>query len=281
MRSVLHTPARRVAAFGAGLVAVFALAALAGAAVNPKRHADAPPSMHGGHGAMTAGPAGLSIAQDGYRLALEPAARRAGRTQTLRFRVLGADGHPVREFEQEHGARLHLIVVRRDLSGYQHLHPRLGAGGVWSIALDLPEPGSYRAFADFHSGGRALTLGADLLVPGDFQPRALPAAATVTSVDGYAVKLTENKPGMLHFTVRRGGREITDLQPYLGARGHLVALREGDLAYLHVHPDEGPTPGAGISFHAEFPSPGRYRLYLQFRHGGHVHTAEYTREVAR
>jgi hypothetical protein len=83
----------------------------------------------------------------------------------------------------------------------------------------------------------------------------------------------------LHFTVSRHGREITDLQPYLGARGHLVALREGDLAYLHVHPQEGPERGAGITFGAEFPSAGRYRLFLQFRHAGRVHTTAFTEAV--
>ena len=48
---------------------------------------------------------------------------------------------------------------------------------------------------------------------------------------------------------------MTDLQPYLGADGHLVALREGDLAFLHVHPEEGAEPGQ-IRFAAEFPSAG-------------------------
>ena len=55
-----------------------------------------------------------------------------------------------------------------------------------------------------------------------------------------------------------------------------MALREGDLAFLHVHPD-----GDDVAFATEFPSAGRYRLFLQFRHGGRVHTAAFTREVSR
>ena len=73
----------------------------------------------------------------------------------------------------------------------------------------------------------------------------------------------------MRFTITRGGRAITP-QPYLGARGHLVALREGDLAFLHVHPE-------GDTYEAELERGTRYRLYLQFRHGGEVHTAEFTR----
>jgi len=87
------------------------------------------------------------------------------------------------------------------------------------------------------------------------------------------------------------------VEDYLGAKGHLVALREGDLAYLHVHPtagghepmatgDEGGHGGHGgdgalVAFATEFPSAGRYRLFLQFKHGGRVHTAAFTERVAR
>ena len=56
----------------------------------------------------------------------------------------------------------------------------------------------------------------------------------------YRVRLDAGTPRAgreteLSFTVTRGGKPIRT-QPYLGAGGHLVALREGDLAYLHVHP---------------------------------------------
>jgi hypothetical protein len=259
------------------LAAIFGIAALAGAAVGPEPQERT--TAHGGGGEMAMhAPAGLSIEQDGYRLAVTDATFTAGKAETLRFRVIDSENRPVTDFEEEHGARLHLIVVRRDLSGYQHLHPRLdSATGTWSTALKLTEPGSYRIYADFHAQGRDLTLGADLSASGNFVPKPLPSPSTTASTDGYDVSLSQDEPGTLHFKVTRNGREVTDLQPYLGARGHLVALREGDLAYLHVHPEEGPEPGAGITFTAEIPSAGRYRLYLQFRHAGAVHTAELTR----
>jgi hypothetical protein len=99
-------------------------------------------------------------------------------------------------------------------------------------------------------------------------------------VDGMRVSLTEGagKAGAesdLAFDVTRGGTPVT-VQPYLGAQGHLVALREGDLAFLHVHPDEN-----SLRFMAEFPTAGRYRLFLQFKTDGRVHTAAFTQEVTR
>jgi hypothetical protein len=82
----------------------------------------------------------------------------------------------------------------------------------------------------------------------------------------------------LRFRIARKGVPVADLEPYLGALGHLVVLREGDLAFLHVHPEEAGAPGE-IAFAATFPSAGRYALFLQFRAGGQVHTAPLYVEV--
>ena len=117
---------------------------------------------------------------------------------------------------------------------------------------------------------------------GERQP--LPDPSAVTEVDGYTVVLSGDlTPGVeseLTFGVSRDGVPVADLQPYLGAYGHLVALREGDLEYVHVHPVEdghvAPAPGPHVEFAATAPSPGAYRLFLDFRHGDAVHTAAFT-----
>jgi hypothetical protein len=93
--------------------------------------------------------------------------------------------------------------------------------------------------------------------------------------------LVPGKSSKVTLTVTKDGREVTDLQPYLGAYGHLVALRGGDLAYLHVHPEGEPgdgrtAPGPAVTFFAEVPSAGNYRLFLDFQHQGKVRTAEFT-----
>lgn len=79
----------------------------------------------------------------------------------------------------------------------------------------------------------------------------------------------------LAFDVRRAGAPVEALEPYLGALGHLVAVREGDLAYLHVHPLET-GPGSGrVELGARFPSRGRYRLFLQARPDGELITTSF------
>jgi hypothetical protein len=290
----VRTPLK-LAAFALGLVVVFSAALGLGNIAGPSVASKATDSAaHAGTGHDNAEestgvdvPAGLQITQDGYRLQPLSTALATGAAQPFEFRIIGPDGAPVTRYTTSHDKDLHLIVVRRDLSGFQHVHPALNADGVWSIPLAVPVAGQYRVFADFQPAGheRGLTLGADVPAPGDYRPRALPAASRTATVDGYTVTLEGDlRPGSsskLTLSVAKDGKPVTDLQPYLGAYGHLVALRDGDLAYLHVHPDGAPGDGrtaAGpqVTFYAEVPSDGSYRLYLDFQHAGKVRTAEFT-----
>ncbi|MER5491404.1 hypothetical protein ACWD6I_13010 [Streptomyces sp. NPDC002454] len=250
---------------------------------NHSGHAQAHHGGHHGHGG--ARPGGLSVSEHGYTLELDATIRTAG-VQRIAFRVLGPDARPVTSFVAEHEKELHLIAVRRDTAGFQHVHPVRDGEGTWSVELAL-EPGDWRIFADIHPAGHdgTLTLGADLAVAGPYDPRPLPEAVRTARIGEYTVTLDgELLPGearALTLTVRRDNRPVTDLQPYLAAYGHLVALRVGDLGYLHVHPEGAPgdgttAPGPEIAFVAVAPSAGTYRLFLDFQHEGVVRTAEFT-----
>lgn len=238
---------------------------------------------HGGHAGAYGTPGGLSISAGGYTLKAEPTVFEVGREEVFEVRILDPTAREVRDLDEQHEQLMHLIVIRRDLIHYQHLHPSLDEDGSWSVPLALPEPGVYRAFVDFSISGEPLTLGVDLMAPGDLRVEPLPRPTNAVRIEGgYEIVLQGEMPtagagSSLSFRIKRGGKEIEDLEPYLGALGHLVALREGDLAYLHVHPTGG--TGAQIEFHSEFPSLGRYRLFLQFAHAGAVRTAAFTIEI--
>jgi hypothetical protein len=224
--------------------------------------------------------------QDGYTLQLGERSLPAGTQTSVDFRILGPDGQPVTAYQVAHDKELHLIVVRRDLTGFQHVHPIRAADGTWSVPLDLSAAGEYRVFADFAPVGHdGITLGADLAVAGPFAPVPLPAPSRTAQVDGYTVTLAGDlvagQSSELTLSVSRDGVPVTDLQPYLAAYGHLVALRDGDLAYLHVHPAGVPgdgvtAAGPGITFYATIPSAGDYGLFLDFQHNGVVRTAVFT-----
>ncbi|MCO1657503.1 hypothetical protein [Pseudonocardia humida] len=292
----------RLAGFAAGLALVFAAAWATGANVGPPPSTTAAPASamaHDDAGGEAAGAghghedgagsevesAGLTATAAGYTLVPQVTTFLPGAPAEFGFAITGSDGRPVTAFDVEHERQLHLIVVRRDTAGFQHLHPVLGPDGVWRVPLVLPAGGVYRAYADFvPTGGPHLVLGADLYAAGDFTP--LPTAPSrVAQVDGYQVRLdgelVAGSPSQVFATITRDGAPVTDLEPYLGAFGHLVTLRRSDLVYLHVHPD-GAAPaatdraGPAIAFVADVPSSGEYRLYLDFQHAGAVHTAEFT-----
>jgi hypothetical protein len=291
-RTLREGTAPRLAVFAALLAAVGVAAAAVGAlsGVDAGAVTPAEPSAMSGmggaeeHGAAGPEASGLASTARGYTVV--PARTRfpAGRSD-FRFRVEDAQGRPARSFDVEGGVELHLIVARRDLVGYTHVHPALQADGSWSVPLDFARPGVYRAFVDFERDGAKTVLGTDLFVGGDFRPQPLPAPHTTAATAAYAVALAApelhaGEPATLRFTVTRGGEPVRGLQQYVGARGHLVALRQGDLAYSHVHPLHGGRPGR-ISFRSELAEPGSYRLFLQFKTGGRVHTASFTIEVRR
>jgi hypothetical protein len=240
----------------------------------------------GGAGSAGSAVGGLTVTSDGLTMVPTTSTFAAGKKQTLSFTVRAAGNAPVTTFAVVHDKPLHLIVVRRDLSGFQHLHPAMGADGTWSIPLVLAAPGSYRAIADFTAiiGGQQVptTLGVDLTVPGDYRPVALPAPARQAVTDGFRVAY-EGEPRIgstqpLFMTVTTAGR-AAHLEPYLGAFGHLVGMREGDLGYLHVHPEPQLTDGK-VKFWLAAPGPGRYRMFFDFRVAGKVHTAAWTTTVS-
>jgi len=276
-------PLVRLTLFVAGLAVLAGLAALAGRASG----IDVDDATAPGHETLSAPSSGvgngLSDSSAGLRLALGPTNLSAGTPAQLRLQITDENGSAVTDLDETHDEPpLHLILVRRDLTGYQHLHP-VRSGDGFRVELILPRAGIWRAYADFEIGGEKVVLGRDLVVPGRFTPQSLATPAHSATTAGYRVQITsgELRAGAeqtVSFDVRRGSQPVK-LEPYLGAEGHLVAIREDDLAYLHVHPLESSAPG--VAFDAEFAEPGRYALFLQFKHAGRVQTAPFTIEVTR
>jgi hypothetical protein len=272
-----------IAGFGIGRLNPHPSAAGLSTAVGTDHTHPAGTAPHEHPDAGTTEVAGLAVTSAGYTLTPLGGTFTAGRAAEFRFQIRDTGQRPATRFAIVHDKPMHLVVVRRDLTGYQHLHPTMSADGTWSVPLTLPEPGIWRAYADFavlnaDGGQTAVTLGVDLVAPGAYTPRELPPAARTAIVDRFTVdfqgdpRIGVNAP--MAFRVRVDDSTPT-LERYLGAYGHLVVLREGDLGYLHVHP-ETELAGNAVMFRLTLPGPGRYRFYLDFQVAGEVHTAEYT-----
>jgi len=235
---------------------------------------------------------GLALGVDGYVLSPVESPALVGELGELSFQIQDASGTPVTEYTTAHDKDLHLIVARSDGSHFRHVHPVLSEStGTWSLPWEWAEAGSYRVFVDFTPVGAeasGLTLTRTVQVAGEFAPVA-PQLTQADQVDGFTVSLdgemVAGTSSELTITITRDGEPVTTLEPYLGAFGHLVALRDGDLAFLHVHaegeaPKTGDMAGPEIVFAAEAPTAGRYLLYLDFQVNGEVHTAKFVLDAA-
>ncbi|MEV6209473.1 hypothetical protein [Kitasatospora sp. NPDC051914] len=298
-------PRRAVALAGAALLTT-ALAACSSSGMdhdmegmNHGHAASASPSATDGH-AMPGMDHGMPGAEGagapadnraGYRLTAA-AALSAGQQTDYRFSITGPDGKPVTAFAVEQTKQMHFYAIRSDLTGFQHLHPTMAADGTWTAQLDALTPGSWRTYASFtpDSGdgkGTALILSRTVNVDGKAEPAALPPASTTAQVDGYTVTLQgtpmANMAHPMTVTVTKDGKPVTDLQPYLDTYAHLTAFHEGDMAFAHLHPESeaknGGRGGPDLAFHAEFPQPGNWRLFLQFQTADRLHTAAVTLKV--
>ncbi|TQF02459.1 hypothetical protein E6W39_09470 [Kitasatospora acidiphila] len=235
---------------------------------------------------------GLSDTLDGYHLTGLPGTLPAGQDSAVTFRITGPDGKPVTAFATEQTKQLHFYAIRGDLTGFQHLHPSLAPDGTWTAPVSALQSGSWRFFTTFtpSSGpgaGKGYVLSGTATVGGQQQTVPLPApTASVTTPDGYQV--TAGTPGghlmagmehQLTVTISKDGKPVTDLQPYLETYAHLTAFHAGDQAFAHLHPQtavNGDHGGPELTFHAELPKPGDWRLFLQFQTGGRLHTAALT-----
>ena len=136
-------------------------------------------------------PGGLAVAEDGYALASTARPRRRAARPARPSRSTGPDGEPVLDYDPQHDKDLHLIVVRRDLTGYQHLHPsprRARAPGRSPLtsrrARTRCSPTSPPPAGE--PGSRSPPTSP---APGTYTPQPLPAPARPRTVDGYDVAL--------------------------------------------------------------------------------------------
>lgn len=282
---------RRVAIFAIAMGLALGVGAMVGAALSPLRDGGEmePHGDGNGHAGTDAAhsdaAAGLAVTDGDLTLVPETTALDAGPVQDFRFRIVDRTGNPVRDMDVGHEKLMHLIVVSRDMAHYRHIHPEPQPDGSWTVPLSLPEPGVYRAYADFARAGAPHTLAADLFADGTLRARPLPAPADVATGQGYTATVVtrDDSPGEVDLTYRvaTDSGPVESVEPYLGAAAHVVALREGDMAFVHAHADQ-PAPSSSdlrVAVHA--PSAGRYRVFIQFQHDGRVRTVAHTIRVER
>lgn len=179
-----------------------------------------------------------------------------------------------------HEKLVHLIVVRDDMQGFYHLHPEY-VGGMWTVATEIAESGKYRVYADFTPKDGKATVARSSLTVGGVPEEIAPPTDKVDVTLITAPTPTARQETTLSFTLQQDGAAIMNIEPYLGAYGHVVGLRQDkEDVYLHIHPLTETLPSNGIvEFATTFPDTGTYNLFAQFQIDGEVRTFPFTIEV--
>ncbi|MEX1029653.1 MAG: hypothetical protein WDZ91_06355 [Paenibacillaceae bacterium] len=212
-----------------------------------------------------------------------------GKEIGLNIQVQNKDNKPIENFDIAHEKKLHLIVVSKDFSYFNHIHPEYKGEGSFDIRTQFPSGGEYKLFADFiPTSGSAMTKSEWIKIEGEEAKRETiePDNNMTKSVSGKEVtlsydKLQAGKEVTLNFTIKddKTKEPINNLEQYLGAVGHVVILSEDAEQYLHVHPMEEKATGPDAKFATTFPQSGIYKIWGQFQYEGQVFTVPFVVKI--
>lgn len=224
-----------------------------------------------------------------------------GKPSEFVFDIRDENGTILKDFDTVHEKQMHLIVVRKDRTNFQHVHPTLDqTTGTFTLAdFTFPTNGEYRVFADFtptyaqkdERGEKLPVTPFKDVVAGtaSYAAQDIGADKLTSDINGFSTNLSlmgddtvspqpyEDVPLMLGADINKGGTSFKNLQPYLGALGHMVVLGP-NLEYIHAHATTEDTANQTgmVSFMVTFPDPGKYKIYLQTQANGQVNTTDYT-----
>lgn len=233
-----------------------------------------PGHSHSGHNhAHTAQlvPAGFEIGN--YRLLTDSIVGAKGQPRVVTFHIQTIDMEErITSYQMVHEALIHAVMIRPDLSGYEHFHPTISDTGSWEVTLD--EPGPWHLVFDTTPKGASspVVLSANLDDEVSVEPVELPAPDDDVIVDGLHII----RSGLDFSIYNEDGTPAQGLEPYLGQPAHLIAIRQGDLAYVHLHATDD--MANMFMFGSTLPQTGTYRMFLQFGHNGKVLTVPFTVE---
>lgn len=251
----------------------------------------------------------MKMHSDKYSLNLTtvPQNPKAGEEVTLNFSLINNETkQQTKDLEVVHEKILHLIVVSKNLVYFDHIHPEMNSDGSLSAKTKFVNGGDYVLFADLTpKGNKNQIFDIPLKVSGEPVQNVPMTPRTTFQTEGYTAvmttdpsNLTIDKSTEIVVNLKMDGKDVTDLQNYLGALGHMVIISEDASMYLHVHPmeadnrdtkedhgnmkmdsDKVTKSGPNVVFHTNFPKPGMYKVFAQFNPGGKLITTNFVINV--
>jgi hypothetical protein len=219
-----------------------------------------------------------------------PASIEAGKEATfiLTPTIKGKESEPV-PLDAMHEKKIHLIVVSKDLSWFEHVHPEYQPDGTYQARATFPAGGNYVLFADYNPSGAGPQLEKITVMVGGTPANetAYSDARTTWKQNGFELTLNPEggefitgQPLQITGILRQKDKKIdaNSLGNYLGAKAHMVVVKTGSLEYVHVHPE---VKNGNLDLHTTFEVPGIYRGWLQFQLNGKLYTSDFVFDVAQ
>lgn len=243
------------------------------------------------HGAHSGGSSSEPSSSDAIQAVFKVSSAqvKAKEDASMTIQIQDKDGKSINDFDLNHEKKMHLIVVNKDLSSYKHIHPEYKGNGIFTVSTQFPAGGEYKFFADFVPSGKEKSVKSySLTVQGDSVPVVAiqPDSKLTKTVDGIEATLAIDHlmAGMeldLTYSFKDAATQapIKNLQPYLGAVGHVVILDANADQYLHVHPTDEKSTGPEAKFMTTFPKSGIYKIWGEFQRDGKVVTIPFTVKV--
>ena len=209
---------------------------------------------------------------------------------------------PYSVVERVHEKEMHVLVISEDLASFSHIHPDPVTRQFYAGTHVFPHAGAYWIYVDHTPPGGTQTIAKFRVQVGGAtyaRTELQETGAKEVVLDGIRVTLTTK--GLLEagtdISFRFGladassGDLIGDLEPYLGAWGHILVVRKEGDEVVHAHPLEvnalavhshamrGPSPSV-IETVTGFKRPGLYKLWLQVQRHGKALTFPFVIRVA-
>ncbi|PSB04568.1 hypothetical protein [Merismopedia glauca] len=248
----------------------------------PNPHSGHSPS-HQGHGSPTGN----------YQVRLTAPKRVKPDTPVLlTLDITDAQGEKVEQFETFQEKLMHLIVVSDDLQNFSHIHPTYKQNGRFVVEAKFPQGGNYSLFSDYKPQGQNEQVSvAKIKVNGESKSSEDISLNRSQTIDDTQVNLNFSQPELkakeevkIEFDLLSSSNQkpVTDIQPYLGEKGHLVIIKStSNLTakdYIHAHALKDTGEGK-VHFMTAFPEAGNYKMWGQFNRGGKIVTAGFWVEV--
>ena len=153
----------------------------------------------------------------------------------------------VQKYQVVHERYFHLIAVSEDLSWFAHLHPQLAPDNRFYLKQTFPRAGRYFLYSDFTpADGSNQMVRSELNVGGAQEaahsaPKLVPDAELSKTIDGYKIGLKVSSPLqagkqlLLTYSLSKNGVPVTDLEPFLAATGHMMAIHQNGRDIVHTH----------------------------------------------